>query len=231
MATAVGRMPVALLHRRKPQPQQAATQPFKLRPWKASLSKKYHTSLETQCSSLKYCITTQSYKSNLLLSTCNCHHTCSDSSGGISSSSISALFRSNAAAVIDGNVVVNRHFIPFRSPRGDKIATQEREHFAPRSHHGNIISSTQYEEPAPGRSKTPITISLWYSTIITHDMWHRQQRHLSPNSWRSRARLHMSFHKKQHFADIVHIREGSISKSWTRKQKRLIKKADQKFAF
>ena len=136
MATAVGRMPVALLHRRKPQPQQAATQPFKLRPWKASLSKKYHTSLETQCSSLKYCITTQSYKSNLLLSTCNCHHTCSDSSGGISSSSISALFRSNAAAVIDGNVVVNRHFIPFRSPRGDKIATQEREHFAPGGHHG-----------------------------------------------------------------------------------------------
>ena len=150
MATAVGRMPVALLHRRKPQPQQAATQPFKLRPWKASLSKKYHTSLETQCSSLKYCITTQSYKSNLLLSTCNCHHTCSDSSGGISSSSISALFRSNAAAVIDGNVVVNRHFIPFRSPRGDTMAPQERQHFAPRSHYSNIISSTQYEEPAPG---------------------------------------------------------------------------------
>ena len=182
MATAVGRMPVALLHRRKPQPQQAATQPFKLRPWKASLSKKYHTSLETQCSSLKYCITTQSYKSNLLLSTCNCHHTCSDSSGGISSSSISALFRSNAAAVIDGNVVVNRHFIPFRSPRGDKIATQEREHFAPRSHHGNIISSTQYEEPAPWRSKMPIAISIWYPTSNTHDMWHRQQRRQSPKS-------------------------------------------------
>ena len=59
-----------------------------------------------------------------------------------------------------------------------------------------------------------ITISIWHSTINTHKMWHRQQQHPSPDPWRarSRTRVHMSFHKKEQFADIVHNKEGSISK-------------------